>query len=78
MNPNANTIKCTATKNTNVSLLDPSFTIHRSNFSIIVKPLGSSPLTSPDSNILDKGVDLERSDMEEEVDEVGDRPNGFS
>jgi hypothetical protein len=39
---------------------------------------GASPLTSPDSNILESGVDLVRSAIVEVVDAVSDLANGFS
>jgi hypothetical protein len=44
----------------------------------MVRSLGASPLTSPDSSILERGVDLVRSDIEEDVDDVFDLANGFS
>ncbi len=60
------------------NLLDPSFTIHLWNLSLKFRSRGGSPLTSPDSNILERGVDLVRSDIDELVDVVFDLANGFS
>lgn len=44
----------------------------------MLRSRGASPLTSPDSSILDRGVDLDRSDIEDVVDDVFDLANGFS
>ena len=78
MKPKPNISPCTSTKTATTTLLDPSLTIHLENFSLGFKSRGASPLTSPDSNILERGVDRVRSDIVEEVDVVSDRTRGFS
>lgn len=61
MKPNAKIMAWTTTKVATNIRLDPSFTIHRSNFSFGLKSLGISPLTSPERSIRISGVERDRS-----------------
>ena len=79
MKPNPKTMPWTSMKSATFNRLEPSLTIHLSILSINLRSLGASPLTSPDSSILVRGVDRGRSDMSENEDpEVSDLAKGFS